>query len=45
VQIDLEGAAFNAGGRDLLRAPRGVIEDDSIDDRPIMPVGGDKDDW
>ena len=43
-QIDLEGAALDAGDRDLLRAALSVIQNHGIDDRPIVAVGGSEDD-
>jgi hypothetical protein len=43
LQIDLKGAALDAGDRDFLHAALGVIEDYGIDDRPTVSVGGGKD--
>ena len=43
VQIDLELAALDADDGRLLRAALGVVENNSIDDRPTMPIAGLKD--
>src|SRR5208283_4513867 len=42
-QLDFECAALDAGDRDFLRAAAlGVVEDDRIDERAIVTVGGGK---